>query len=122
MESMRGQLLIAAPTLVDPNFRRTVVLVGEHSDEGAMGGVLNRPSETEVEDAVPPLADLSGVDDLVFVGGPVQPEAVVVLGEFVQPENAGALVLASIGFLPGDTEPTELGELTRARVFAGYAG
>ena len=122
MESMRGQLLVAGPSLLDPNFRRTVVLVGEHGEEGAMGVVLNRPSETEVEDAVPPLAGLSGVDDLVFVGGPVQPQAVVVLGDFVEPENAGALVVGSIGFLPGDTEPDEIGELTRARVFAGYAG
>jgi putative transcriptional regulator len=122
MESMRGQLLVAGPTLLDSNFRRTVVLVGEHGEEGAMGIVLNRPSETEVAEAVPPLAELSGVDDLVFVGGPVQPQAVVVLGEFVDPGRAGSLVLDSIGFLPGDTEPDEIGELTRARVFAGYAG
>jgi putative transcriptional regulator len=122
MQSMRGHLLIAGPTLLDPNFRRTVVLVGEHGEEGAMGIVLNRPSETEVADAVPPLADLPGVDDIVFVGGPVQPQAVVVLGEFIDPEKAGTLVLGSIGFLPGDTEPDEIGELTRARVFAGYAG
>jgi putative transcriptional regulator len=122
MESMRGQLLVAGPTLLDPNFRRTVILVGEHGEEGAMGVVLNRPSETGVEDAVPPLADLSGVDELVFVGGPVQPEAVIVLGDFVEPDRAGTLVLGSIGFLPGDTARDEIGELTRARVFAGYAG
>ena len=46
MNSLRGSLLIAAPGLVDPNFWRTVVLVGEHSDEGALGVVLNRTSET----------------------------------------------------------------------------
>ena len=53
--SLKGQLLIAAPTLVDPNFRRTVVLLLEHTEEGALGVVLNRPSETEARDAVPDL-------------------------------------------------------------------
>src|ERR671931_765402 len=122
MESLRGQLLIAAPTLLDPNFRRTVVLVGEQGEEGAMGVVLNRPSDTEVEEAVPPLAELAGVDGLVYVGGPVQPQAVVVLGDFLEPEDTDALVTGSVGFLPGDTEPLEAGDVARARVFAGYAG
>ena len=72
MESLRGQLLVAGPDLLDPNFRRTVVLVGEHGDEGAMGVVLNRPSPVSVADAVPPLAELVETDELVHVGGPVQ--------------------------------------------------
>jgi len=122
VDSLRGHLLVAGPTLVDPNFRRTVVLVGEHGEEGAMGLVLNRPSETDVDEAVPPLADLEGVDELVYVGGPVQPEAVVVLGDFTDPEQAGVLVVGSIGFLPGEVDRDELGELARARVYAGYAG
>ena len=58
MDSMRGQLLIAGPSLLDPNFFRTVVLVIEHSDEGALGLVLNRPSETSVGDAVDELEEL----------------------------------------------------------------
>ena len=69
---MRGHLLIAAPSLFD-YFRRTVVLVLEHSPEGAMGVVLGRSSETRVADAVPALADLPGADDLVYLGGPVSP-------------------------------------------------
>jgi len=122
MDSLRGQLLVAGPALIDPNFRRTVVLVGDHGDEGAMGVVLNRPSETDVDEAVPPLADLGGVDEIVYVGGPVQPQAVVVLGDFAEPERAGVLVVGSIGFLPGEVDRDEIGELSRARVFAGYAG
>ena len=43
---LRGRLLVATPPLVDPNFDRTVVLMLEHSDEGALGIVLNRPSDT----------------------------------------------------------------------------
>jgi putative transcriptional regulator len=126
MESLRGHLLVAGPSLVDPNFRRSVVLVGEHGDDGAMGVVLNRPSAVSVADAVEPLATLSGLDDgrdAIFVGGPVQPDAIVVLGDFEEPTRAGALVFGTIGFLPGEIQdPADVGELNRARVFAGYAG
>ena len=122
MRSLRGQLLIAGPSLVDPNFWRTVVLVGEHSDEGALGVVLNRPSETSVGEAVPELADLAGEMGTVHVGGPVQSSAVVVLADFANPEEAGSLVLDSIGFLSTEVDPDSLGELRRARVYVGYAG
>jgi putative transcriptional regulator len=120
--SLKGQLLIAGPGLVDPNFRRTVVLVGEHSEEGALGVILNRASEATVEEAVPELSALVDDLELVHVGGPVQPSAIVVLADFVEPERAGALVLDSVGFLPSEVDPDELGELRHARVFAGYAG
>ena len=122
MSSLRGQLLIAGPSLVDPNFWRTVVLVGEHSDEGALGVVLNRPSETPVDEAVPQLADLADGMGAVHVGGPVQSSAVVVLADFENPEEAGSLVVDSIGFLSTEVDPGSLGELRRARVYVGYAG
>ncbi len=123
VETLRGQLLIAGPDLLDPNFRRSVILVGEHGEEGAMGVILNRPSPVTVADAVPPLAELVGEWELVHVGGPVQPQAIVVLGDFEDAAEAGALVLGSIGFLPGEIETAaDIASLTRARVFAGYAG
>jgi putative transcriptional regulator len=122
VQSLKGQLLIAGPTLVDPNFRRTVVLVGEHSEDGALGVVLNRASEATVDEAVPELTALVETSGQVHVGGPVQPSAIVVLADFVDPERAGSLVLESVGFLPAEVDPDELGELRRARVFAGYAG
>ena len=122
MSSLQGQLLVAGPGLVDPNFWRTVVLVGEHSDEGALGVVLNRASETTVEEAVPELALLAEEMGAVHLGGPVQPSAIVVLADFVDPDEARSLVLDSIGFLPSEIDPAVLGELRRARVFAGYAG
>jgi putative transcriptional regulator len=125
MESLRGHLLVAGPGLVDPNFRRTVVLVGAHGEEGAMGVVLNRPSPVSVGDAVPQLAVLGGTgagEEPVYVGGPVQPEAIVVLGEFAEPGQAAAVVFDAVGFLPGETAPEDVPELRRSRVFAGYAG
>jgi putative transcriptional regulator len=122
MQSLKGQLLVAGPSLLDPNFRRTVVLVGEHTDEGALGVVLNRASEATVEDAVPELTTLIDDAELVHLGGPVQPSAIVVVADFADPEQAGALILGSVGFLPAEVDPDRLGELRRARVFAGYAG
>ena len=122
MQSLKGQLLVAGPGLVDPNFRRTVVLVGEHTAEGALGVVLNRASAATVEEALPELASLVGDLEHVHLGGPVQPSAIVVLADFVEPERAGSLVLGSVGFLPSEVDPDELGELRQARVFAGYAG
>ena len=122
VSSLKGHLLVAGPALVDPNFRRSVVLVGEHGDEGALGVILNRASESTVDEALPELTALVDGDAAVHVGGPVQPSAIVVLAEFVEPERAETLVLGDIGFLPSEIDPDELGELRRARVFAGYAG
>ena len=100
-DSLRGKLLIASPALVDPNFARAVVLITEHNDEGAMGVVLNRPSETAVEDVASELSELV-VDEPVFIGGPVQPQALVVLAEFNDPEAAAWIVAADVGFVSAE--------------------
>jgi putative transcriptional regulator len=122
-ESLSGQLLLASPTLADPNFRRTVILIGAHSEEGAMGVVLNRPSAVTVGEAVPQLEPAIGMRETVFVGGPVQPSSIVFLAEFLDPEPAGLLVLGRIGFPAPEADIDELAEATaRRRVFAGYAG
>ncbi len=123
MTSLKGRLLVATPALFDPNFRRVVVLVGEHGEEGAMGLVLNRPSEVTVGQAVPPLAVVAGEESLVHVGGPVQPEAVLVLAEFDDAAAAATLVVGDVGFASSDDDLEALAAATRrARVFAGYSG
>ena len=123
VSSLRGQLLVAAPTLLDPNFVRTVVLIAEHGDDGAMGVVLNRPGELEVADAAPVLADLVEPGAVVHVGGPVQPTGVVIVGQFNDAESAAVQVFDDVGFVAGEPDFDELStELRRARVFAGLAG
>jgi putative transcriptional regulator len=117
-QTLSGHLLIAAPSLFD-YFRRTVVLVIEHTEEGAMGVVLNRESETRVADAVPQLAELAGQDDLVRIGGPVAPQSVVALGEFGDLSEAGKHVVGQLGTLDPES-PND--SLARLRVYAGYAG
>jgi putative transcriptional regulator len=120
MDSTRGQLLIAGPGLLDPNFFRTVVLIVEHSDEGALGLVLNRPSETAVGGAVSELESLLDPDDLLFIGGPVQPSSLIVLGEFEDPGDAALLAFDDIGVLAGTGE--EPAGLRRGRAFVGHSG
>jgi putative transcriptional regulator len=122
-ESLAGQLLLASPSLHDPNFERSVVLIGVHSSDGAMGVVLNRPSELTVAEAAPALEETVGETDRIYVGGPVQPSSIVFLAEFHDPTPAGLLVLGRIGFPTPDAEIDELSRATeRARVFAGFAG
>jgi putative transcriptional regulator len=117
---LKGHLLIAAPILVDPNFHRSVVLVIEHSAEGALGVVLNRPTVLPVAEAVPELAALD--DGCVFAGGPVQPQAVIALAEYsgAPPEEAVCGPIAPVGIDSDmDTLPDRV---TRVRVYAGYSG
>ena len=124
MESLRGKLLIASPAIVDPNFRQTVVLLAEHTDEGAMGVVLNRAGSATVGEAVPDLAYLADADDVVHVGGPVSANAVTVLADFIDPQLAALLVDDSVGFVPAsvDDEDGLVAAVRRSRVFAGHAG
>jgi putative transcriptional regulator len=123
-DSLRGKLLLASPTLMDPNFVRTVVLIAQHGEEGAMGLVLNRPASSTVAEAVPDLAWLADEDEPVYVGGPVAETAVIVLAEFDRPDVAGALVDDDLGFIGTDADDPEAleGAIRRARVFAGHAG
>jgi putative transcriptional regulator len=121
VSSARGKLLIAGPTLLDPNFQRAVVLIIEHSEEGALGLVLNRPSETTVGDAVSELDELIDAEDPLFIGGPVQQTALIVLAQFENAARAALVAFDDVGVLGGedheDPPPT-----LRARAFAGHSG
>lgn len=79
----RGCLLVAAPTLADPNFFRTVVLVLAYDDDGALGVVLNRPSDTPIAEIVPSWALHASAPGVLFSGGPVQPNAAICVGHHV---------------------------------------
>jgi putative transcriptional regulator len=113
--------LIAGPTLVDPNFQRTVVLIVEHTDEGAFGLVLNRPSESTVGEAVDELDRYVDEDDTLFIGGPVRQSALIVLAEFEDAGQAALVAFGDIGVL-GDHDGSDTAETRRGRAFAGHAG
>ena len=116
-DSLAGQLLIASPSIGDW-FARSVVLVVEHAEEGALGLVLNRPSDSTVGEASDELAELIGGEHILHVGGPVAPSSITALGEHLDPSLASKLVIGQVGMVDLDQPP----ELSRVRVFAGYAG
>ncbi len=79
--SLKGRLVVATPALPDPNFDRTVVLLLAHSEEGAAGVVLNRPSEMHVSEPLPKWDRLAADPPVVFVGGPVGPGGAICLAQ-----------------------------------------
>jgi putative transcriptional regulator len=125
MTSTKGRLLVATPLLGDPNFERTVILVLEHSEEGALGVVLNRPSPLRVDEALDDWADQVSAPAVVFIGGPVATGSVIALahqlGEL--PQESFTEVLAPLGVLDiGGDAALLAGYVDGVRIFTGYAG
>lgn len=119
----KGKFLVAMPALADPNFRRTVVLLCEHGPDGALGLVVNRPTEVEVSTLLDDVAALAGAER-VFAGGPVSKNGMLVLCR-------GAAVAENHAVLPGVflaqdlavlRRPEVLGPNGEFRCFLGYSG
>ena len=113
--SLTGCLLVASPTLFDPNFAASVVLVIHHGDPGAVGVVLNRPT-TLSPDRLPPGWSLS---DPVHAGGPVEPEIAIALAESEDDHGSWERIGTGIWLADLEGPPTPV---RRLRIFAGYAG
>lgn len=126
-ESYKGRLLVASPTLLQSDFHRTVILVLEHDEPGAVGVVLNRPSETDLLQPLPAWWDRAAPPSVVFVGGPVKQTAAICLG-IARAEVDGLAsaagwqpVLDNLGVVDLNLTPDEV-PVERLRVFVGYAG
>jgi putative transcriptional regulator len=117
-ETLRGKLLIAAPSQYD-FFRRTVVLMVEHNEHGAFGVVLNRSSDSSVEEVVPALAPLAPNGDMVRIGGPVATDTAVALGRFEEPGESAGVVVGDLGVIDPEDEASRVREM---RIYAGHAG
>lgn len=119
----RGRLLVAAPALVDPNFRRAVVLMLEHSADGALGLVLNRPTPLVSREALPAhLAEFMPGEERIHQGGPVQPEAVILLADFEDVADAATVAFGTVGIVDPEVEGVRTGGVRAIRAFGGYAG
>jgi putative transcriptional regulator len=127
-ESLRGHCLVATKSLRDPNFHKTVVLLLEHGDQGATGLIVNRPSSIKVAHALSGHFNLPEMDDVVFVGGPVEPSALLMLhnAELFQDSESSPVPGLYIG---GSAESFEqvlmksgTGDQAHFRIFSGYSG
>jgi len=147
-DPLAGRLLVATPVIGDPNFHRSVVLLLDHGDGGALGVVINRPTDVGLHDSLPGWDALAAAPDVVFVGGPVEQAGAIGLGRIAP----GAAMDAGGGDgLGGDEEgegddgpwspvlsdsssvgplatvdltrdPLEVHGIEALRVFVGYAG
>jgi len=127
--AVTGRLLVASTKLGDPNFERAVVLVLDHGEDGALGVILNRPTQVPVGEILEPWTEQAGLSppDVVFRGGPVSPDAVIGLARAATVGTAyGAEwreVISTVGTvdlsIPPGLQPVEL---SGARLFWGYSG
>lgn len=123
--STTGRLLVAEPELGDPNFERTVVFMLDHNAEGAVGVVLNRPTELAVADVLADWSAPASEPAVLFVGGPVSENAVLALARHDgEPPLVGwTAVLGTVGTLDLHLEPGSVtGHVAELRLFAGYSG
>jgi len=123
----KGRLLVATPPLDDPNFDRTVVYVLEHHDEGALGVVINRPTDEELEEPLDRWDDLQGEPASVFLGGPVEPDALIALAlandPVTQTTDELSPVSGRVASADLTTDPAFVaGRVSAVRIFRGYAG
>lgn len=124
-QSYAGELLVASPALLDPNFRRTVVLVLRHDDDGALGLVLNRPLPMTTGEALPAWQQAVSVPGNLFQGGPVGLDGALGLATLTPSADAPFLdrLDGPFGLLDLDTDPAGgLPGVTGVRVFVGHAG
>lgn len=122
-----GLLLVAAPTLLDPHFVDSVVLLLDADDDGAVGVVLNRPTPVPVEEVLADWGAIVAEPEVLFHGGPVSTEgalAVALLEEgALAPETGFRPVAGRFGLVDLDAPVEALaGRLAGVRIFAGYAG
>lgn len=125
MSLLQGRLLVATPVIGDGNFDRAVVFMIEHDAEGSVGVVLNRPTEQPVEVPGASWTAIVGSPEVIFVGGPVAPEAVVTLAHLKPGSKATGWrqIWDRIATLdPESTIEQAADEVNGMRVFAGYAG
>lgn len=121
-----GGLLVATPMIEEPTFRRSVILLLDHSEEGSLGVVLNDPSNLEVDDVVPEWAEV--LAPVVAVGGPVQTDAGVAVARVQYSESLALpesvrVVSGPWAVVDLDAQPESLrGHIAAARLFLGYAG
>ncbi|WP_420450365.1 YqgE/AlgH family protein [Ilumatobacter sp.] len=123
----KGRLLLATPPLDDPNFDRSVIYVLEHHEDGAIGLVINRPTESALESPLDRWIELQSAPSAIFEGGPVETNAMIGLATTKAPGDDEVEHLTRISGVIASTDLSADPALVAAhvdavRVFRGYAG
>jgi putative transcriptional regulator len=115
---------VASPSLSDGYFDRSVVFMLEHNTDGALGLILNRPTDEDPLTELENWWEICSTPQAVFDGGPVEPEALIGLGWLDEPAREGwSDITAGVGTVDLSTPPREISTVFRgARIFRGYAG
>ena len=137
-DPLAGRLLVATPVIGDPNFHRSVVFLLDHGDDGALGVVINRPTDVGLQDSLPGWDDLAAAPGVVFVGGPVEQAGAIGLGRLAPgtvldgredldegPWSPVLTALDSVGPLATvdlTRDPADVQDIEALRIFVGYAG
>lgn len=122
----KGVFLVASRELVDPNFRRTVVLLVSHGEDGAMGVVVNRRTSLTLGAVLPDIAELAERSDQLYIGGPVATTQITLLLRAANPPDNAEHVFHDVYFsgslttLMQQVREQEIAESMHA--YAGYAG
>ncbi len=126
---MRGRLLVATPAIESGPFIRSVVFLLDHDGDGALGVIVNRPLDSEVDDVLPDWADLVNAPVCLFDGGPVAMDSALALGVIASPSDAQSAppigwrqMAGKVGLVDLEGPVPSHGEFAGLRVFAGYAG
>ena len=124
LKPAKGRLLISEPFLNEPYFKRSVIILVEHNDEGSMGFILNKPIEVNIKGSIPDFSEYKGS---LFLGGPVKRDQLFFIHTLGDKINGSVQILDNL-FLGGDL--AQLKKMIKAkeikesefRFFAGYAG
>ena len=125
-----GDLLVATPMLLDPNFERSVVVLLDSDEDGALGVVLNRPTTTPVGEILPEWTGRVGTPDVLFQGGPVSTDSALAVGASMTIGDDPNIevhgfrrLYDDVGIVDLDVPSPLIGPgLSHLRIFAGYAG
>lgn len=128
MGSLRGRLLVATPAIESGPFQRSVVFLLDHDGDGALGVIVNRPLDSDVDAVLPGWVDVVNAPVCLFEGGPVAMDSALAVGVLPDPEPEVGPPLGwrrmdgRVGLVDLEGPPPGTGVLRGVRVFAGYAG
>lgn len=125
-EPANGIFLVAQPTLTEPTFRRTVILITQRPDGGSLGVIINRPTKIALSEAFPKHPHIAALAQPLHFGGPVQPQALLFLVRSATPPPAAIAVLRDVYLTPDadwvDSALATQKIVSATRAYAGYAG